>query len=97
MINSYVTTYIKLFHFSTSNLQKCKKCQKNLPLKAFINENTRQFKTCNICRHKASLQYEQSNQSNSEVELLTLEEMSRQLFEKILEIDTNEYFENDLT
>ena len=83
----------------TSNLQKCKKCWKNLPLEAFINENTRQFKTCNICRHGASLQYEQSNQSNTEVveeELLTLEEMSKQLFEKILEINTNEYLENDL-
>ena len=43
------------------------------------------------------MQYEQSNQSNSEVELLILEEMSKQLFEKILENDTNEYLENNLT
>jgi hypothetical protein len=42
-----------------------------------INENTQQFKICNICCHKATLQYEQSNQSNTEVELLTLEEMSK--------------------
>ena len=66
----------------TSNLKKCKKCRKNLPLEAFINENTRQFKTCNICRHRASLQYEQSNQSNTEVEkaeLLTLEEIKNAL------------------
>ncbi|CAB4402233.1 unnamed protein product [Rhizophagus irregularis] len=79
----------------TSNLQKCKKCRKSLPIEAFINENTCQFKTCNIYRHNAALQYEQSNQFNSE--LLTLEEMSKQLFVKILEIDTNEYLENDLT
>ncbi|CAB4387533.1 unnamed protein product [Rhizophagus irregularis] len=76
---------------TTGNLQKCKKCQKNLPLEAFINENTQQIKTCNICRHKATLQYKQSNQSNTEVGLLTLEEMSKQLFERILEINTNEY------
>ncbi|PKC15441.1 hypothetical protein RhiirA5_408184 [Rhizophagus irregularis] len=75
---------------TTGNLQKCKKCQKNLPLEAFINENTQQIKTCNICRHKATLQYKQSNQSNTE-------EMSKQLFERILEINTNEYLENDLT
>ncbi|RGB22296.1 hypothetical protein C1646_776326 [Rhizophagus diaphanus] len=62
-----------------------------------INENTQQFKTCNICRHKATLQYEQSNQSNTEVKLLTPEEMSKQLFERILEINTNKYLENDLT
>ncbi|GET53644.1 uncharacterized protein OCT59_013310 [Rhizophagus irregularis] len=62
-----------------------------------INENTQQFKICNICRHEATLQYEQSNQSNTEVELLSLEEMSKQLFERILEINTNEYLENDLT
>ncbi|CAB5386217.1 unnamed protein product [Rhizophagus irregularis] len=79
---------------TTGNLQKCKKCQKNLPLEVFINENTQQFKTCNICR---TLQYKQSNQSNTEVGLLTLEEMSKQLFERILEINTNEYLENDLT
>ncbi|CAB5376188.1 unnamed protein product [Rhizophagus irregularis] len=82
---------------TTGNLQKCKKCQKTLPLEAFINENTQQIKTCNICRHKATLQYKQSNQSNTEVGLLTLEEMSKQLFERILEINTNEYLENDLT
>ncbi|CAB4407977.1 unnamed protein product [Rhizophagus irregularis] len=82
---------------TTGNLQKCKKCQKNLPLEAFINENTQKIKTCNICRHKATLQYKQSNQSNTEVGLLTLEEMSKQLFERILEINTNEYLENDLT
>ncbi|CAB4436442.1 unnamed protein product [Rhizophagus irregularis] len=82
---------------TTGNLQKCKKCQKNLPLEAFINENTQQIKTCNICHHKATLQYKQSNQSNTEVGLLTLEEMSKQLFERILEINTNEYLENDLT
>ncbi|CAB5355855.1 unnamed protein product [Rhizophagus irregularis] len=82
---------------TTGNLQKCKKCQKNLPLEAFINENTQQIKTCNIYRHKATLQYKQSNQSNTEVGLLTLEEMSKQLFERILEINTNEYLENDLT
>ena len=76
--------------FLTNNLQKFKKCQKFLPLEAFINENTRQFKTCNICRHKSSLQYKKSSQSNLEVELLTPEEMSKQLFEKFLEIDTNE-------
>ncbi|GET63603.1 hypothetical protein GLOIN_2v1769452 [Rhizophagus irregularis DAOM 181602=DAOM 197198] len=57
---------------------------------AFINENTQQIKTCNICRHKATLQYKQSNQSNTE-------EMSKQLFERILEINNNEYLENDLT
>ena len=64
----------------TSNLQKCKKCRKSLPLEAFINinENARHFKTCNTCCYKASLQYKQSN---SEVELLTPEEMSKQLFE----------------
>ncbi|CAB4425991.1 unnamed protein product [Rhizophagus irregularis] len=45
----------------------------------------------------ATLQYKQSNQSNTEVGLLTLEEMSKQLFERILEINTNEYLENDLT
>jgi hypothetical protein len=78
----------------TNSLQKCKKCRKSLPLETFINENTRHFKTCNICRHKASLQY--SNRPNTEVEILTPEEMSKKLFEKILEIDTNEYLENDL-
>ena len=74
-----------------------KKCQKSLPLEAFIkiNENTCHFKLvihviikflCNI------------NKSNSEVELLTPEEMPKQLlFKKILEIDTNEYLENSLT
>ena len=77
-------------------LQKCKKCWKSLPLEAFINinENTHHFKTCNTCHYKASLQYKQSN---SEVKLLIPEEMSKQLFEKILEIDTNEYLENSLT
>ena len=40
------------------------------------------------------MQYEQSNQSNTEIELLTLEEMSKQLFERILEINTNEYLDN---
>ncbi|CAB4390434.1 unnamed protein product [Rhizophagus irregularis] len=63
---------------------------KKFTLEAFINENTQQIKTCNICRHKATLQYKQSNQSNTE-------EMSKQLFERILEINTNEYLENDLT
>ena len=64
--------------------------------KLFLESYTRQFKTCNICRYKASLQYEQSNRYNPEVELLTPKEMSRCLFEKILEIDTNEYLENNL-
>ncbi|CAB5365720.1 unnamed protein product [Rhizophagus irregularis] len=62
-----------------------------------INENTQQFKICNICHHKATLQYEQSNQSNTEVRTLTLDEMSKQLFERILEINTNGYLENNLT
>ena len=73
----------------TNNLQKCKKRWKNLPLEAFINENTCQFKTCNICHYKSSLQYEKFNQSNLEIELLTPEDMSKQLFEKMLEIVTN--------
>src|SRR5687767_13759805 len=81
---------------NTSILQKCKKYRKSLPLEAFINENARQFKTCNICRFQSSLQYKKSNKSDSEVELLTTKEMSRCLFEKILEIDTNKYLENDL-
>ncbi|PKY53625.1 hypothetical protein RhiirA4_471959 [Rhizophagus irregularis] len=46
---------------------------------------------------KSTLQYEQSNQSNTEVRTLTLEEMSKQLFERILEINTNGYLENNLT
>ncbi|PKY13854.1 hypothetical protein RhiirB3_425742 [Rhizophagus irregularis] len=46
---------------------------------------------------KSTLQYEQSNQSNTEVRTLTLDEMSKQLFERILEINTNGYLENNLT
>lgn len=82
---------------TTSNLQKCKKCRKSLPLEAFINENTRQYKTCNICRFQSSLQSKQSNKFDSELDLLTPKEMSNRLFEKILEIDANEYLETDLT
>ncbi|CAG8825665.1 7775_t:CDS:2, partial [Cetraspora pellucida] len=62
-------------------------------------------KTCNKYHH-SSLQYKCSNQSSNktepyktepyETEPLTLKEMSKQLYEKILTLNTNEYLENDL-
>ncbi|CAG8583514.1 9960_t:CDS:2 [Cetraspora pellucida] len=62
-------------------------------------------KTCNKCHH-SSLQYKCSNQSSNKTEPyktepcetgpLTQKEISKQLYEKILTLNTNEYLENDL-
>ncbi|GET55905.1 hypothetical protein GLOIN_2v1787684 [Rhizophagus irregularis DAOM 181602=DAOM 197198] len=71
---------------TTGNLQKCKKCQKNLPLEAFINENTQQIKTCNICRHKATLQYKQSNQSNTEILIAMFQKFIRPRLDLVIYI-----------
>ena len=59
-MKAYFPTY-NINVITNNNLQKCKKCRKNLPSESFINENTCQFKTCNIYYYKTSLQYEQSN------------------------------------
>ncbi|KAF0532775.1 hypothetical protein F8M41_010973 [Gigaspora margarita] len=75
--------------------QKCTRCKKALPSHMFANKTKNQPKTCYSCRSESSIHYKQSHQSESVTEILSQEEMSNKLYEQILEINTNEYFENE--
>ncbi|CAG8653296.1 28384_t:CDS:2 [Gigaspora margarita] len=75
--------------------QKCTRCKKALPSHMFANKTKNQPKTCYSCHSESSIHYKQSHQSESVTEILSQEEMSNKLYEQILEINTNEYFENE--
>src|SRR5438045_239072 len=78
-------------------LQKCSKCRKVMPIDKFIKKNYT-LKSCESCHqqslnnYQALLNHDDDNNSN---EVLLPEKIADNLFNKIVVIGTDEYFENE--
>ncbi|CAG8453932.1 631_t:CDS:2 [Cetraspora pellucida] len=80
-----------------SNSRECTRCKKTVNSNQFLNSNNddNYFNTCFLCRQQSSIHYKLSTKPD-ENQVISLKEMTQQLYCKIIEISTNEYMENEL-